>query len=54
MKEKKKNGLESPIYAAPHAESVKLRKEGLLCALPSDNEIQGDPEGFSEQNGSWG
>ena len=52
MKEKKKIGFESPIYAAPHAESVKLRNEGLLCASPS--EINGAPEGMNEVNGSWG
>ena len=54
MENRKKNVFIRQGYEAPHAESVKLRNEGLLCASPSDNEIQGDPEGFSEQNGSWG
>ena len=38
MKEKKRIGLGSQAYAAPHAESVAMINGGLLCASPSDLE----------------
>ena len=49
---KKRIGLESHIYAAPHAESVKLRNEGLLCASPSEIDFSGaNIENMDEING---
>ena len=52
MKEKKKIGFTSQGYTAPRAESVEMSNQGMLCASPSD--IEGEPEGMNEVNGSWG
>ena len=52
MKENKKFGFTSQGYTAPRAESVEMSNQGMLCASPSD--IEGEPEGMNEVNGSWG
>lgn len=49
MKEKKKFGFNSQVYAAPRAESIEMSNEGLLCA--SHVVVSGGLEGFGHQNG---
>lgn len=44
----------SQSYEAPRAESVEVAQESILCASPSDDDLEGQPEGFTETEGSWG
>ena len=52
MEKKKKIGITSQNYEAPHAESVEVAQESILCASPSD--IDGAPEKMTQVDGSWG
>ena len=52
MKKKSKIGLESQAYAAPHAESIAMNNEGLLCASVAAGV---ENESFEEvTQGTWG
>lgn len=52
MKEKKKFGFNSQVYAAPRAESIEMSNEGLLCA--SQVVVSGGLEGFQYKDNSEG
>lgn len=54
MKKKLKFGFLGQSYEAPRAESVEVAQESILCASPSDDDLEGQPEGFTETTGSWG
>ena len=55
MKEKKRFGFLSQGYVAPHAESVEMNNQGMLCASPVEPNIDGSLEGFTNEseNGTW-
>lgn len=44
----------SQSYEAPRAESVEVAQESILCASPSDDDLEGEPEGFTTTTGNWG
>lgn len=44
----------SQSYEAPRAESVEVAQESILCASPSDDDLEGQPEDFTTTTGSWG
>ena len=53
MKEKRESALQARGYEAPHAWSVAVAQEGILCASPSDDDLDGKLEGFEETEGVW-
>lgn len=54
MKENKKFGFLSQDYAAPRAECIEMCNQGLLCASPSEPELDGGLEDFGDAGtGTW-
>ena len=51
MENRKKNVFIRQGYEAPHAESIAVAQESILCASPSD--INGGLEGFTTGDGLW-
>ena len=49
MKKKLKSGFLSQGYEAPHAESVEVAQESILCA----SQVNGGLESFGSENGAW-
>lgn len=56
MKKKSKFGFLSQSYESPHAESVEVAQESILCASPGgDENLDGFPQGFqNDADGTWG